>query len=407
MKIAATLLTLLLCACREAPEQPPPAVPAAAKKAPSPPDPGESANLLDMARGAAIVSRTAELTLEASAVRVIDGDPQTGWATPPGDTNQTIVISLPAPARIEDIGIRSPLNDQLRVNNVSVESSGDGRQFVVLTEPALKSAHDTQLFPVTPTEAQYLRVTITGATGNIATLSSVQAHGTFLAPVKPPRLAGCWSVNGLPTQFVEQGNAVRGRAGSGSAPLRFDGGIDGAVYRFAWVRGPDRGYGAITAAPRGEALSGLRWFVKPIARNFGGSWFGEKSECTPSSPLRSLAAHFMGRGEPYPLFGLGFDEDDRVNTTSSAEALDVIAGIVSSAGTSKVSIVSRELRHSDAAVNQRRARARLESLRTVLAERRVDVSRVTFTSTDAPPDPHVPATDLLRAMNSAVEISVK
>jgi hypothetical protein len=405
VKITAAFLVLLLCACRQDPVAP--EAPAAPKKVSTPRDPGEAANLVAMARGAAIVSRTAELTLEASAVHVIDGDQNSGWSTPPGDTNQSTVISLPAPGRIEEIGIRSPLNNQLRVNNVSVEVSSDGRRFAMLTEPALTSTRDTQSFPVTPTEAQYLRVTITGATGNIATLSSVQARGTFLAPVGPPQIAGCWSINGLPAQFTEQGGAVRGRAGSGSAPLRFDGGIEGAVYRFVWVRGPDRGYGAITVAPSAEALSGLRWFVKPLLKNSGGSWFGEKSECAPSAPLQNLAAHFMGRAEPYPLFGLRFGEDDRVDTASSTEALAVIAGIVSSAGSSKVTILSRELRDSDAAINQRRARARLESLRTVLAERRVDLSRVMFTSTDALAGPDMPVSDLLRTMNSVVEISVK
>jgi hypothetical protein len=189
--------------------------------------------------------------------------------------------------------------------------------------------------------------------------------------------------------------------------LRLDGGVDGAVYRFVWVRGPDRGYGAITVAPSGEALSGLRWFVAPTSRNFGGSWFGEKSACAPESPLQSLAAHFTGRGEPYPLFGMQFDEQDRVNATTSAEALNVIAGIVASAGSSKVEIVSRELRNADAAINQRRARARLESLRGALVQRQIDVSRVTFTAADTPSTPDVPASDLLRAMNSVVEISVK
>jgi hypothetical protein len=408
VKRAATLVVLLTCACREAPPAaPPPPTATAAKPVAEKRDPGETLNLLDMAHGAAVVSRTAELMLEASAIRAIDGDQNTGWSTPPGDTNQSIVISMPARARVEEIGIRSPLNDQLRVNNVSVEASTDGRTFTTLAEPALQSANDTQTFPVTATDAQYLRLTITGATGGIATISSVQAHGKFVTTPKPGPIAQCWSVNGLPTQFSEQAGAVRGRSGSGSAPLRFDGGVEGALYRFAWVRGPDRGYTAITVSPAGEGLSGIRWFVKPIPKNFGGSWFGEKGDCPPSAPFQSLVAHFLGRGESYPLFGLHFDDQDRVVIPSSEEALAVIAGVVGTAGSRKVEILSRELRENDDGANMRRARARLDSLRTVLAARRVNVGLLVFTPSDTPVDPDALRTDLFRAMNSVVEISLK
>ena len=360
-----------------------------------------------MARGASIVSRTAELTLESSAILAIDGDQNSGWATPHGDTYQSVVISMPAPATIAEIGIRSPKNDQLRVNNVSVEASSDGRSFTTLAEPALQSANDTQTFPVKETEAQYLRVTITGATGGIATISSLQAHGSFSSPPRPGPIAGCWSINGVPTRFVEQNGAVRGRSGSGSAPLRFDGGVEGSLYRFVWVRGPDRGYGAITVAPAGQALSGIRWFVRPVPKNFGGSWFGEKGDCSPAAPLQSVVSHFTGRGEPYPLFGLHFDEQDRLVAGTSEDALKVIAEVVATAGTRKVELLARELRDASRDVNSRRARARLESLRTTLATRRVDLTNVVFTPSDTAADPTVVRTDLARAMNSVVQVSLK
>jgi len=295
----------------------------------------------------------------------------------------------------------------LRVNNVSVESSTDGLRFTMLAEPALQSAKDTQTFAVPPTTAQFLRLTITGATGAIATISSVQAHGTFLSEPKAGPIERCWSLNGLPTQFVSNGGAIRGRSGLGSAPLRFDGGLEGALYRFAWVRGPDRGYGAITVSPGGEGLSGIRYFVKTIPKNFGGSWFGEKGDCPPPAPHQSIAMHFLGRREPFALFGLQFDEQDRLIAAGSEEALGLIAGIVSTAGSRRVELTSREFRGATTDASKRRAQTRLDSLRTVLAARGIDVTRIVFTATATPADPDVLSTDLFRAMNSTVEISLK
>jgi hypothetical protein len=99
------ILAFALIACRE-PVKPAPQTAAA----PEPPmDVLEQGNLMNMALGASVVSRTAELTLDNSAIRAIDGDPLSTWTSPPSDNLQTIVFSAAAPMRIEQIGMRTPI----------------------------------------------------------------------------------------------------------------------------------------------------------------------------------------------------------------------------------------------------------------------------------------------------------
>src|SRR5687768_12396038 len=62
-------------------------------------------NLLNIAHGASLVSRTAESDLEQSALHAIDGIETSRWVSPTGDGNMTAIFTLAAPAKIERLGI--------------------------------------------------------------------------------------------------------------------------------------------------------------------------------------------------------------------------------------------------------------------------------------------------------------
>ncbi|MBK5258498.1 MAG: discoidin domain-containing protein [Thermoanaerobaculia bacterium] len=367
----------------------------------------ERGNVLNMATGASVVSRTGEMTLDSSAVAAIDGESGTGWGAPPADIDQTIVFALPSMTRIENVGILTPRPDPLRINNLRLEASSDGTTFVKLAEPALTSSADSQMFPVTPVDAQFIRFTLTGAAGNFPSLLSLQVRGQFLSVVRPASIAGCWNVNGEAATFQENGGAISGRIGA-DVPIVLSGGAEAAVYRFTWVHGPDHGVAAMTVAPGAATMSGLRWYERAQATHTGGAWFGDKSPCgsVSKAAARDLPSTFLERAGRYPLYTLRFDEQDHIAAVDEI-SWNAITSALARNPSQKVSLVAREYRSESAETNARRARARIDSLRAALTTRGADLSRIELVAAGSDEALASPASELIRLMHSAVEISVK
>lgn len=171
-RFAALPLVLLLAASCEAPASKPAGPPdAIAARRSAVRDDSERGNLLNIALGASVVSRTAEMTLEQSAVRAIDGDPGTMWASPPDDgAHQVLVYALPARTRVEQIGIQTPHAPVFHIVSAQVDSSTDGVNFtpLILLKPSDKTP-ELQLFPVVPPrDIVYLRLTTLEAPGRFA-----------------------------------------------------------------------------------------------------------------------------------------------------------------------------------------------------------------------------------------------
>ena len=364
-------------------------------------DAQERGNLLNIALGATVVSRTGELTLDQSALRAIDGDPQNGWNSPPDDWKQTIVFALPALTRVEKIGVKTPRAPLFRVSAMQVDSSTDGTNFTPLATLKIASADDTQLFPVQPRDVVYLRVAILEATGHYARLDSVQARGKTVQPIVQKPIDGCWSINGFTAGFATDRGRTTGFI-AGEHPVAFDGATDGVVYRFIWTSGPDYGFGAIDTAPDGNHLSGLRWYVEPIAYSSAESWFGERSKCTPAArPPVDPATAFLERTKRLPLYGLHFDAHGALNEAESAATLDELAIL---ARAKRYRLISREFRMDTPAANRERSRQRLDSLRAVLQKRGVDPARFDWQAIGNDSPPRSIETEIQRVLYGVIEL---
>jgi hypothetical protein len=381
VRTRALLVLLLIAACRDRPAEP-------AHEPPQPPyDAAEQGNLLNIALGASVVSRTAEATLDAAATRAIDGDPTSTWQSPPSDPNQTIVFSFAAPTRIEQIGAHTPPTQWVHVKRLRVETSLDGANFTPLAEPEFTMKDEVQLFPVTPTVASYVRVTTVETTGDFAVLYSVHARGSAGKVERIPPIAGCWSINGEEAWFEEKDGAIRGRIGR----IALEGDLEGPLYRFIWVDEPYWGYAALTMAPDGKHLSGIKWHEQPVNFGYGTSWFGERrSGCSGAPPLfegvdkPSPSKRFFVRGKRYPLFS------ERLAAELAMELL----------GEGKrIRLVSREYR-----AGREAAQERVDAFRELLRTRGADLSRVDVTVAGADKPRHPIETEVMRSLYGVVEI---
>jgi hypothetical protein len=403
VKPRAFLAVLLIASCsRPAPQH------AAAASPPSklPTDiVNERSSLLDVTRGATIVSRTGEAMLIFSAINTIDGGIGTFWIPPPHDYPQSIVIALAAPSRIDRVGFRSLTGHHDDANHLTFERSLDGVNWQPLASMTSQKVDKAQWTDVAPAEAAYLRVTIPDAAypDRDAHIQSLLAHGTELAAPKNAPIEGCWSINGGAAKFVQHGARVTGVVEQDKQPLFLAGGFNGRIGRFNWIRGNDFGYTALTVSPDGQHLSALNWHEEAIPLFTAFPWFGDHGDCSTISLRDDVPIALLHRAGRVSLFALQFDANGNLFADASREELQSLASIIRGVP-GPLRIVAREFRQ-DAKRNKEIAEREIASVRAALAN--VDLARVEFVATGSDSPRIVPESDVARAIYSSVDVEVR
>lgn len=405
--VAVVAALLLLAGCRK-PEQ------AATAPAPETGSPEqyvpqifelEKRNLLNIVDGTTVVSRTAELTLEQSALRTIDGEWDSNWSQPADDPVQSIVYAFPGVATISEVGATTTTRRSYAAKKIEFATSMDGAAWQTLVTIDMKPVGAPQLAKVAPRTARFLRLTTVEAYGSYASLYSVFAFGS-LARVAQGDLAGCWEINGLQAQFNRAGARITGYL-AGTHPLFVDGGTDGRTCQLAWSSGPQHGLAAVMVSPDGAHLSGLKWHEVADPLQIGETWFGKRVACgaPPSSKPEPVALVWLQKTGGFPLLGLRFDDSDRLIENESAAALEEVGAIVN-LSRQRLALVAHEFRDPSEEKNRARTKKRIDSLRAALAKRGVDVAKLDFVAAGGEqPQARMPSR-LLQSIYSSVEIRV-
>jgi hypothetical protein len=330
-------------------------------------------NLLNVAYGATVVSRTAESTLESSAVQGIDGMNFTAFATPAKGPEQTLVFAFGAPSRVERLGVTC--NDKAKLpSKVRFEASADGHAWGdVITIDHIEQGENIRNVP--PFDARYLRVHIVEATPKYVTIGSFHAIGREIAAAQPASFDGCWMINNKPARLVQRGGRIFGVMG-GTRPTLIDGGTNGRVATLMWTRGPMWGYAVAAVAPNGKAISAATFHEEALTGNYGEAWIGTRCDATPALAAPAAPQHFLARTGHWTLSGLLFDPRDRLIEEASADTIDNIVAILAAAPTRCFRIRAHEFRSGVAKEDQRQTAARIESLRAALQRRGVDLTRI-------------------------------
>jgi F5/8 type C domain len=367
-------------------------------------------NLLSLSQGAAVVSRTSEAVLDASAVRAIDTDPHTMWVSPPDDPQQTLVFSLPARARIDQIGLRSGSKAVHLASGIRFDLSTDGQNFTPVATIRPVVSETAQMVRIPLTNAAFVRVNVLGAKGTYVQIASVNATGTLIEAPAPASIDGCFAVNGFPAAFVQKGAEVVGEVAGGARPTIVEGGSDGRFFRFAWVRGPEYGLAAVSVTPDGRHLSGIVWHEEALQESqfFAADWLGDRVSCEKQAapPSVSVFRSYLERFGRFPLFSLRFDESGRLHDGDSAATLSRVTAFLSANPTLPIRFVAHELLHSTPDENRRIAQARIDSLRAALQKNGVKLAKVAFVALGAETPHRKATTDLTRAMYSSVDLEV-
>ncbi len=333
-------------------------------------------NLLNIATGAAVVSRTAEADLESSALHAIDGMANTGWSSPIGDANQTLIYSFAAPVRIDRLGLFSNAGASEIPESVHFSASADGVRWREVFVAKPKESEKPQISNVEPFEANFLRIEPKHATAKQVHIASLQAYGREIYPPSARRFDGCWTINGQQAMLVQHGARITG-AINGDPVTVIDGGTDGRVLRLMWMRGNMWGYAAATLSFDGRALSALTFHQNPYTGYVGRAWFGERCEARAEFE-GATPVDFLQRTGHWTMSGLAFDEREQVIESLSRDTLQTLANLIASAAPSRrFRVVAHEFRYTPEE-NRQRSVARIESLRGILQSAGVDISRIDF-----------------------------
>jgi hypothetical protein len=366
----------------------------------------ERSSLIGVSRGSTVVDRTGEALFDVSALNAIDDDPGSFWMSPPQDLPQTITIALGARSRIQSVGIRT-VTRYFTANHVQFETSADGRAWQALTVVKAADSNDAQWFNVTPIETSFLRVTaVDGAQPKREVrLSSILARGKELEPALAGAIEGCWSINGRAASFNRSGANIVGSLAIGNLPLFLDGGSDGRVYRFTWVRGNDYGLALVGVSPDGEHLSAMDWHEEAIPMFFAEPWFGERGKCAAPLPRTDVALALLRRVGRYSVFGLRFQPDDSLDLKASAAALLTLHTILS---TSKgpARLIAHEFREASPVLNKARSQRELDALRNALQSAGANLSAVSFVAAGSEAPRQNPVTEAMRAIYSSVDFEM-
>jgi hypothetical protein len=381
---AVLLLLCTLAACEKPPPPAPPSQSALPEYGPAVVEPGiETDNLLDITTGAAVVSRSGDLTLDFSAVYAIDGMLETGWVSAPGASDETLVFSLLAPSRVKQAGLTAAVADQ-RPESVRFEGSIDGVRWHELATLKVQNTNGRQLAEVsTQTTAaskgergavRFIRVHAFTPNRYYIAARTFHILGEEVEPPQPPPFTGCWTINGTRAHITQNGARITGVIES-HPPTFLDGGTNNRVAPVLWTRGASWGYAALTRSNDGRQLSGITFNEEISAKYTGEGWYGVRCDDAATIAIPDPAV-FLARSGRYSLFGLVFDANERLVEKLSAPALDAAAKLFRNAPGQRFRVTSREFRFESDQLNARHAGARLMALRNALKARGVDTSRL-------------------------------
>jgi len=401
--LAAALLLLFACGGDEPPK--PPGIPKKSVIIPPPNDDAERASLLNFGRGSTVIARTGEAILESSALAAIDGEPASAWVNMPKDFPQSLVVALAAPARIEAIGIRTPAKSAYVPKEIVVETSMDGRTFQPLATFHAKPIGAPQWLDVKPVDAAFLRVTLAAPSiEGEGALNSILVRGRELAPARGGSIDGCWTVNGRRAAFQSRGAHTAGAMQYAHDALYFEGGSNGTLQRFEWIRGAEYGYAAITVSPDGLHLNGLQWHEEIVPLFFGDAWFGDRE--TYALEIKGDVAHeFLKRIGRHSLYALRFAPDGTLDAAASEDGLKSLAGLLRES--EKPRLVAHEFREPTPAANRARAQRALDSLMKALQNAGIEPHRVTLVAAGSDNPRQIPGSEAARELYSTIDLEVE
>ncbi len=278
---AAVLLAASFSVCADLAAQSNPA-PAAAPAAV--PAPAERTDLLDMANGAVVLSKSSEYGgAQWSALALVDGNPAVGWCSAEhAPFPHEILIELARPSTLESIAFDQTAAQESGYAGISAKdaevwasNTSPTEGFAKILQVQLPKGGRQEFRLPAPTTARWLKFVIRSNWGHASytEFMELEAYGQPIpGPVAQAPLTGTFNTNSGPLTLTQTGNSVKGCYYNGGGTL--SGTTDGRVVEFEWRQnaGKTVGTAIMVLSAKGDFLNGF-WYQ---GGNLAGSWFGER-----------------------------------------------------------------------------------------------------------------------------------
>lgn len=289
-------------------------------------------DLLDLATGAVVLTTTSEYDEgKWSALSLIDGTTQTGWASKKFAINDNeFIIELPQATVLEQFVFDTNGIDSVGrgarnfVLSGSATSSTDG--YIDLLAAEAPEGERTEYAVSHDKEVRWLRLSAVDNWGaaDYTEIMELEAYGTISPVVSPSQVGGVYATNYNLMRLGQSGRSVDGCYDHDNG--RLNGDTDGRVVRFEWREdGPIQiGTAIMVLTADAQYLNGL-WYEGGALK---GVWRGplvtdgREPKCTLGET--NTVADALEQGGVATLYGIRFDLDSdrlRADSTSTLNAL--------------------------------------------------------------------------------------
>ena len=377
----------------------------------------EEKDVLDLTRGAVVLSATSQYNEKWSALSLLDGTHTTGWCSAK-DTPypNTFIIELAQPLGLNIFVLDNSSAEESSHPGISAcefelhasaTSPEEGFRLVLSGEAAQGERKEFSLKE--PVEARWLKLVILSNWGHpsYTELMELEAYGDTAGEVpEQESLQGVFDTNYNLVQFNQEGTHVEGCYDWDEGVL--SGSTDGRVVQFEWREDGGRQVGSavMVLSSDGNLLNGL-WYEKGQLQ---GIWFGNRvtDDRKPKCQLRGQqwigkALQESGR---VILYGIYFDSDSAELKPESEETLGEVLAVLEEQTSLRVVVEGHTDSTNTDEYNLKLSERRAQAVVSWLAEHGINGGRLEAKGYGESQPVADNATPQGRALNRRVEMAV-
>jgi outer membrane protein OmpA-like peptidoglycan-associated protein len=398
------------------------------------PAPAERVDLLDLANGAVVLSKSSEYGgAQWSALALVDGTPNVGWCSNDKAVfPHEILFELARPSSIESIVFDQTQAQESGYHGISAKdvevwasntSPRDG--FAKALQVQLPQGGKQEFKLPAPVAARWLKFVIRTNWGNenYTELMELEAYGQPVAgQVAQAPLSGTYDTNYGPITLNQKGTLVTGCYYDGDGT--FNGTTDGRVIQVEWRQNGGRKFGTamMVLSAQGDFINGF-WYENG---NLAGSWFGnrpregEKSQCKTAAPAvtttgtapapvpepNPIATNIAQTGKAI-IYGVLFDTASDKIRPESSPTLEEVLGLLQSQPALHLEISGHTDSVGNDAYNQDLSQRRAQSVVAWLTAKGIAAARLTAAGYGKTQPVADNATPQGRSLNRRVELVKK
>jgi len=346
-----------------------------------------SADVLNLASGAVVLSQSSQYSEEWAALLLLDDTVEHGWSAAEGASfPHEVLIELEEQTVLDSLALDNSTAEESEHPGISargfevwVSTEGPDAGFSkALADEAAQGRRSTFTFPE-PTPARWLKLVIQSNWGHDAytELMELDGYGRSQGDDRPrASISGVYTTN-YDVMYIEQ----RGTQIYGCYDFRegtLIGSMDGAVAQFEWRQenGADTGTAIMVLSRSGDALNGL-WYQDGEYR---GLWIGTRDDeanrpaCT--LPAEGAIAQSLSNSGRAIAYGIRFDVDSAQLRAESEAVLREVRSVLNEQPSLRLVVEGHTDAVGSAAYNETLSQKRAQSVVRWLIKRGIDAERL-------------------------------